>query len=63
MPAYQPHPMFAASNLHDEMAGRASGITAGGIGAIHMLSRRVVLVSMLDETCTIAQATLAAIQN
>jgi len=46
----QPRPMFAASNIHYEVAGRARGVTAGGIGAIHMLSRRVGLISMLDRT-------------
>ena len=46
----QPRPMFAASNIHYEVAGRARGVTAGGIGAIHMVSRRVGLISMLDRT-------------
>jgi hypothetical protein len=46
----QPRPMFAASNIHYEVSGRARGVSAGGIGAIHFLARRVGLVGMLDET-------------
>lgn len=46
----QPRPMFSAANIHYEVSGRARGVCAGGIGAIHFLARRVGLVRMLDET-------------
>jgi hypothetical protein len=42
--------MFAASNIHYEVAVRARGVTAGGIGAIHMLARHVGLIGVLDRT-------------
>ena len=46
----QPRPMFAASNIHYEIAERSRGVNAGGIGAIHFLARSVGLVGMLDQT-------------
>lgn len=45
----QARPMFAASNIQYEVAGRARGVTAGGLGAIHLLARRVGLIDMLDQ--------------
>jgi hypothetical protein len=42
-------PMFAATNLQYEMSARQRGITAGGLGAIHLLARRVGLVRELDR--------------
>lgn len=48
--AEQPRPMFAASNIHYEISDRARGVSAGGIGAIHFLARRVGLTGMLDRT-------------
>jgi hypothetical protein len=41
--------MVAASNIHYEVAERARGVTVGGIGAMHMLARRVGLVRLLDD--------------
>jgi hypothetical protein len=51
----QARPMFAASNIQYEVAGRAQGVTAGGLGAIHLLARRVGLVRMLDEVLHLLQ--------
>jgi hypothetical protein len=42
-------PMISASNIHYEIAERARGIAVGGIGAIHMLSRRVGLPSVINS--------------
>jgi hypothetical protein len=41
--------MLAASNIQYEVAGRQRGVAVGGLGAIHLLARRVGLVGMLDE--------------
>ena len=45
----QPRPMFAASNIQYEISGRARGVRAGGLGAIHLLARHIGLVKMLDQ--------------
>lgn len=37
-------PVFSASNIHYGVADRTRAISAGGIGAIHLLSRQVGLV-------------------
>jgi hypothetical protein len=42
-------PQFAASNIHYEMAGRSQGHGCAGIGAIHLLARRVGLIDALDR--------------
>jgi len=41
--------MFGASNVRYQMASRARGVSAGGIGAVHMLAQRVGLVKAIDE--------------
>ncbi len=41
--------MFTASNIHYELADRASGISCGGIGVIHKLAQQTGLVEALDE--------------
>jgi hypothetical protein len=41
--------MFAASNIHYERADRSRGLAAGGIGAIHLLARRVGLIDAIDR--------------
>ncbi|MBV8233460.1 MAG: IS1380 family transposase, partial [Planctomycetaceae bacterium] len=43
-------PMMAASDIHYEIAERVRGIAPGGIGAIHLLARRVGLVRDIDES-------------
>ena len=45
----QPKPMLAASNIHYELAERSRGLAAGGIGAMHLLARRVGLVQDIDR--------------
>jgi hypothetical protein len=45
----QEEPMLQASNIHYEAAGRAKGLSSGGIGAIHQLSRQVGLIEGIDD--------------
>ena len=45
----QPRPMLKASNIHYEMAPRVQGINCGGMGAIHLMVRRLGLVEDLDQ--------------
>jgi Transposase DDE domain group 1 len=42
-------PMFAASNIHYELADRVRGLAHGGIGAIHLLAQRVGLIDAIDR--------------
>ena len=42
-------PMFTASNIHYEMADRVRGMSHGGIGAIHLLARRIGLIDAIDR--------------
>lgn len=42
-------PAFSASNIHYEVGKRTSGISCGGIGAIHLLSRRIGLIDAIDQ--------------
>jgi hypothetical protein len=42
-------PMLSASNIQYEIAERTRGIAAGGIGAIHLLARRVGLIEEIDQ--------------
>ena len=46
----QPRPMLAAGgrNIRYEVADRARAIACGGIGAIHLLARRVGLIQAID---------------
>jgi len=41
-------PVMSASNIHYEMAGKAQGMSYGGIGAIHQMVRNMGLVQELD---------------
>jgi len=45
----QSKPMFAAGNIHYEMAGRTRGLAYGGIGAMHLLARQTGLVTAIDD--------------
>jgi hypothetical protein len=45
----QDRPMFAASNIHYELADRVRGLGPGGLGAVHHLARRVGLIEALDR--------------
>jgi hypothetical protein len=38
-------PMFTASNIHYELADRVRGMVYGGIGAMHVLARRIGLIA------------------
>jgi hypothetical protein len=42
-------PMMAASNIHYEIAQRTRAIAPGGIGAIHLLARKIGLVEDIDR--------------
>jgi len=45
----QPKPTFSASNIRYELADRVGGIDCGGIGLMHLLSRRSGLIDALDR--------------
>jgi len=40
--------MMTASNIHYELADRVQGLSAGGIGAFHLLARRTGLIGDID---------------
>jgi hypothetical protein len=42
-------PMLSAANIHYEIADRTRGIAPGGIGAIHLLARRVGLIDDINR--------------
>ena len=42
-------PQFAARNIHYEVSAKAGAITCGGIGAIHLLARRIGLIDAIDR--------------
>ena len=44
----QDTPMFAAGNIHYQLADRARGLGCGGIGAMHLLAGRSGLIEALD---------------
>ncbi len=46
----QAKPMFKASNIHYETAERGKGVSCGGIGAIHLMVKRLGLVEELDQS-------------
>jgi hypothetical protein len=41
--------MFAARNIHYDLAERTRGLAHGGIGAIHLLARQTGLIDALDQ--------------
>jgi len=45
----QAKPMFAASNIHYEMADRTRGLAYGGIGGIQLLARQTGLAKTIDN--------------
>ena len=45
----QDEPMFTARNIHYELGDRVHGLGPGGIGAVHLLARRVGLIEAIDE--------------
>ena len=42
--------MFTASNIHYEIDGRHKGIASGGIGAIHLMSKKLGFPKETDQT-------------
>jgi hypothetical protein len=42
-------PQFAARNIQYEVSAKAGGIACGGIGAIHLLARRIGLIDTIDR--------------
>ena len=49
----QPEPMFAAGNIHYEMAEKAQAVTCGGIGAIHLMCQKIGLVEDINEKVSV----------
>jgi hypothetical protein len=45
----QDRPMFRAGSVQYELAERARGLSAGGIGAMHLLARRTGLIEAIDR--------------
>jgi hypothetical protein len=41
--------MFTASNIHYELSDKTRGLGPGGIGAMHLLARRIGLIEMIDR--------------
>jgi hypothetical protein len=42
-------PVFTARDIHYEIADRTRGLASGGIGAMHVLARRVGLLDAIDD--------------
>jgi hypothetical protein len=42
-------PMFTARNIHYEIGDRCHGLAHGGIGAMHLLARRIGLIDAIDQ--------------
>ncbi len=42
-------PMFTATNIHYEIAQRSRGLAHGGIGALHLLARKIGLIDAIDD--------------
>jgi hypothetical protein len=45
----RPEPMMAAANIRYEIAEKVRGIAPGGIGAIHLLARKLGLIDDIDR--------------
>jgi hypothetical protein len=45
----RPRPVLAARNIHYDMAGRTRAVGCGGIGAVHLLARKVGLADAIDR--------------
>ena len=45
----RPEPMLAASHIHYEIVDRTQAISPGGIGAIHLLVRKLGLIQDIDR--------------
>jgi Transposase DDE domain group 1 len=42
-------PMFSGRNIHYDIADRVHGLAHGGIGAMHLLARRIGLIDAIDQ--------------
>ena len=42
-------PVFTASHIRYEISDRSRGISHGGVGALHLLARRIGLIAAIDE--------------
>ena len=51
-------PMFTARNIHYEIGDRIRGIAHGGIGAMHLLARRIGLIDAIDQNLHILKVHL-----
>jgi hypothetical protein len=49
-------PMFTAATPHYEIADRSRGLAHGGLGAIHLLARRLGLIEALDDRLHLLKA-------
>src|SRR5947209_2168748 len=47
--APSPEPVLTASNIHYEAAAKTRGIACGGIGALHLLVRKLGLAEAIDD--------------
>jgi hypothetical protein len=47
--APSPTPVFTAANIHYDVADKARALSCGGIGAIHLLVRKLGLAEAIDE--------------
>jgi hypothetical protein len=45
----RPEPMMAAANIRYEIAERGRGLAPGGIGALHLLARKIGLIRDIDR--------------
>ena len=45
----RPIQMFSASNIHYEIDGRHKGIASGGIGAIHLMNKKLGFIDTIDD--------------
>ena len=50
--------MFRASNIHYEMDGRQKGIASGGIGAIHLMNKKLGCVEGIDSVLHVVKGHL-----
>ena len=45
----RPKPLFTAGNIHYDIADRTRALGCGGIGAVHLLARKVGLIDLIDR--------------
>ena len=53
-----PKPMFAARNIEYDLSDRTRAIACGGIGAVHLLARKVGLIDALDNAVRVLKVHL-----